>query len=191
MSLPKPKTAVKAMNVRAPNRVTHTYKQRLNGSVSKVFPLLYPVREAEWIHGWSPVLVLSQSGYAEQDCVFITDAKVHDSIWYVTRHDPARGYVEMIKVTPGVTACKLTIRVRPAKPGCEAEITYSHTSLGPEGDVFVVWQSFRRGQSDIYLKPYSRGAWSAEIRVSESPANDWEPAVAAAAGRTACGVPTT
>jgi hypothetical protein len=128
MTLPKPKNAVKSMNVRAPNRVTHTYRQRLNGSVSKVFPLLCPVREAEWIHGWSPVLVLSQSGYAEQDCVFITDAKVHDSIWYVTRHDPARGYVEMIKITP---------RVRPAKPGCEAEITYSHTSLGPEGDVFV------------------------------------------------------
>ena len=43
----------------------------------------------------------------------------------------------MIKITPGVTACKLTIRVRAAKPGCEAEITYSHTSLGPEGDVYL------------------------------------------------------
>ena len=136
MSLTKPKTISRSLNVRAPNRVTRTYKQRLNGSVSKVFPLLCPVREADWIHGWNPVLVLSQSGHAEQDCVFITDAKVHDSIWYVTRHDPARGFVEMIKITPGVTACKLTIRVRPAKPGCEAEVTYSHTSLGPEGDVY-------------------------------------------------------
>jgi hypothetical protein len=27
------------MKVRAPNRVSHTYRQRLNGSVSKVFPL--------------------------------------------------------------------------------------------------------------------------------------------------------
>jgi hypothetical protein len=137
MSLTKPKLSAKSMNVRAPNRVSHTYKQRLNGSMSKVFPLLCPVREAEWIDGWNPVLVLTQSGYAEQDCVFITDAKVHDAIWFITRHDPARGFVEMIKVTPGVTACKLTIRVRPAKPGCEAEITYSHTSLGPEGDVYI------------------------------------------------------
>jgi hypothetical protein len=137
MPLTKPKTAAKSMNVRAPNRVTRTYKQRLNGSVSKVFPLLCPVREAEWIDGWSPVMVLTQSGVAEQDCVFITDAKVHDAIWYVTRHDAARGFVEMIKITPGVTACKLTIRVRPVKPGCEAEVTYSHTSLGPEGDVFI------------------------------------------------------
>jgi hypothetical protein len=137
MALRNPKPASKALNVRAPNRVAHTYKQRLTGSPSKVFPLLCPVREADWIDGWSPIMVLSQSGYAEQDCVFITDAKVHDSIWYITRHDPARFFVEMIKITPAVTACKLTIRVRPAKPGCEAEITYCHTSLGPEGDVYI------------------------------------------------------
>ena len=118
MALRNPKPAIKALNVRAPNRVAHTYKQRLSASPSRVFPLLCPVREADWIDGWNPILVLSQSGYAEQDCVFVTDAKVHDSIWYITRHDPARFFVEMIKITPSVTACKLTIRVRPAKPGC-------------------------------------------------------------------------
>ena len=137
MPLTKLKTAAKSLNVRAPNRVSHTYKQRLSGSLSKVFPLLCPVREADWIDGWNPVMVLTQSGAAEQDCVFITDAKVHDAIWYITRHDAARGFVEMIKITPGVTACKLTVRVRPSKPGCEAEVTYSYTSLGPEGDVFL------------------------------------------------------
>ncbi len=125
------------MNIRSPNRVTHTYKQHLNAPAAKVFQLLCPVREADWIDGWNPILVLSQSGVAEQDCVFVTDAKVQDSIWYITRHDPARGFVEMIKITPSVTACKLTMRVRPAKPGSEAEITYSHTSLGPEGDVYL------------------------------------------------------
>ena len=62
MPLAKQKPVSRSLNVRAPNRVTRTYKQRLNGSVSKVFPLLCPVREAEWIHGWNPVLVLTQSG---------------------------------------------------------------------------------------------------------------------------------
>ncbi|MGH8130860.1 MAG: hypothetical protein ACRES3_08415 [Steroidobacteraceae bacterium] len=125
------------MNIRAPNRVTHTYKQHLNAPAARVFRLLCPVHEADWIDGWNPILVLTESGVAEQDCVFVTDAKVQDSIWYITRHDPERGFVEMIKITPSVTACKLTIRVRPAKPGSEAEITYSHTSLGPEGDVYL------------------------------------------------------
>lgn len=43
----------------------------------------------------------------------------------------------MLKVTPGVTACRLSIQVRAASTGSEAEVTYTHTSLGPSGDSFV------------------------------------------------------
>jgi hypothetical protein len=46
--------------------------------------------------------------------------------------------------------------------------------------IFAVWQSFRNGQSDIYVRAFDAAKWSPELRVSESPANDWEPAVAAA-----------
>jgi hypothetical protein len=103
----------------------------------RVLPLLCPVREADWIDGWDPLLVISESGHAERDCVFVTPAEPVDAIWIITRHEPADGFVEMVKITPGVTACRLTIRVRPAEGGAEAEITYAHTSLGPEGDAFV------------------------------------------------------
>ena len=50
---------------------------------------------------------------------------------------PASGFVEMLKITPAVTACRLTIQLRPADGGCTAEIGYQHTSLGPRGDAFV------------------------------------------------------
>jgi hypothetical protein len=43
----------------------------------------------------------------------------------------------MIKITPDVTACRLTIRLRPSAGGSQADITYMHTSLGPRGDAFV------------------------------------------------------
>lgn len=125
------------MNIRPPNRVTHTYTQRLVAPPAAVFPLLCPVREADWIDGWNPLQVLSHSGLAEPDCVFVTDAEPFDAIWFITRHEPERGFVEMIKITPDVTACKLTVQVRAAGAGSEADVTYSHTSLGPQGDVFV------------------------------------------------------
>jgi hypothetical protein len=125
------------MNIRPPNRVTHTYTQQLVAPPAAVFPLLCPVREADWIDGWNPLLVLSHSGLAEPDCVFVTDSRPYDAVWFITRHEPERGFVEMIKVTPDVTACKLTIQVRAAGSGSEADVTYSHTSLGPQGDVFV------------------------------------------------------
>lgn len=125
------------MEIVKPNRATRTYKQRLHGSPDEVFPLLCPVREAEWIQGWDPILVVSESGVAELDCVFTTTAEPNDSIWYITRHEPSAGFVEMLKITPSVTACRLTIQVSRAECGSEAMVTYSHTSLGPEGDKFI------------------------------------------------------
>jgi hypothetical protein len=125
------------MKIIKPNRVSHTYTQRLVGSPEAVFPLLCPVREADWIPGWDPLLVISHSGVAERDCVFITSSLPSNALWYITRHEPDDGYVEMIKLTPGVTACRLNIQLRASAGGCEADVTYSHTSLGPEGDPFV------------------------------------------------------
>lgn len=124
------------MKINAPKRVARTYTQTLIGDPSKVFPLLCPVREADWIEGWDPISVVSNSGVAERDCVFITAAQPQNSIWYVTRHEPNR-FVEMLKITPGVTACKLTIELTSSGGGSQANITYMHTSLGPEGDAFV------------------------------------------------------
>lgn len=125
------------MNVSKPHRVTHTYTQRLVGAPAEVFPLLCPVREADWIEGWDPLSVISASGVAEPDCVFTTSATPDDAVWYVSRHEPGACFVEMIKITPSVTACRLSIQLRPAGGGCEAEVTYTHTSLGPDGDAFV------------------------------------------------------
>ncbi|HKO66437.1 MAG TPA: hypothetical protein VJU53_01420 [Burkholderiaceae bacterium] len=125
------------MKITTPVRATRTYTQHLLADPARVFPLLCPVREADWIDGWDPLLVISESGIAERDCVFVTAATPNDAIWYITRHEPADGFVEMLKITPGVTACKLSIQLCAAAGGAEATITYSHTSLGPSGDAFV------------------------------------------------------
>jgi hypothetical protein len=125
------------MKISPPNRVSHSYVQRLVAGSVEVFPLLCPVREADWIEGWDPLQVWSRSGVAEPDCVFVTAASPHDALWYVTRHQPADGFVEMLKITPEVTACRLTIQLREVPGGCEAEVIYTHTSLGPAGDLFV------------------------------------------------------
>lgn len=125
------------MNVIEPVRASRSYTQRLVGTVEEVFPLLCPVREADWVDGWNPSLVVSSSGIAEPDCVFVTSATPVDAIWYVTRHEPQAGFVEMLKITPGLTACRLSIQLRAIEGGSEADVTYCHTSLGPEGDAFV------------------------------------------------------
>ena len=144
------------MRVKKPNRVTRTFTQQLVAEPSRVFPLLCPVREADWIEGWDPILVFSESGVAEPDCVFLTKASPSSAIWYITRHEAANGFVEMIKITPTVTACRLTIQLLPVEAGSEATITYAHASLGPEGDTLVA--SF----TEEYYRQFMRD-WEARI----------------------------
>lgn len=144
------------MVITKPNRVTRTFKQQLVAEPAKVFPLLCPVREADWIDGWDPLVVFSESGTAEPDCVFLTEASPGNAIWYITKHEPGNGFVEMIKITPNVTACKLTIQLCPVEGGSEAKITYAHTSLGPEGDAFV--ESF----TEEYYREFMQD-WEARI----------------------------
>ena len=149
------------MKIQKPKRVRRTYVQRLISGPADVFPLLCPVRESDWIGSWDPLLVISESGFAESDCVFITASEPQDAIWYVTRYDPANGLVEMLKITPGVTACRLSIHLRQAAVGSEAIVTYSHTSLGPAGDKFVdeftqeFYEGFMKGW-ELRLNHYLR-----------------------------------
>jgi hypothetical protein len=56
----------------------------------------------------------------------------------------------MLKISPEVTACRLQIQLAAKDGGCEATITYSHTSLGPQGDVFVA------GFTDEFYKGFMR-----------------------------------
>ncbi|MBM3890062.1 MAG: hypothetical protein FJ388_13175, partial [Verrucomicrobia bacterium] len=52
------------------------------------------------------------------------------------------------------------------------------------GNVTLVWQSFRDGNGDVFARQLRDGAWGPEIRVSPSDTNDWEPSVAVdSAGR--------
>lgn len=142
------------MKIEAPTRVTRSYTQQLVASPDQVFPLLCPVREAQWLERWDPSHVASHSGLAELDCVFVTEATPHNAVWYVTRHEPEHHFVEMIKITPEVTACKLSIVLRATPHGSAANITYRHTSLGTEGDAFVA--AFSADHYEQFMRDWER-----------------------------------
>ena len=121
-----------------PNRIKHSYTQSIKARPEEVFPLLCPVRELDWVPGWNPDWVISDSGVAEAGCVFQTPAEPSDAIWFITRHEPETNRVEMIKVTPGHTVGKLEISLSgDGNGGTQAQVSYSFTSLGPAGDNFL------------------------------------------------------
>ena len=106
---------------------------------TKVFPLLCPVREAEWLPGWKYRLIYSESGLAEDGCVFSTPNDVGpETVWMVTHYDPAAFKVAYAWVRPGMIATQLRISLSPAPNGkTSTHIHYLYTALSPAGNTEI------------------------------------------------------
>jgi hypothetical protein len=60
-----------------------------NGNSKKIFSLLCPTREYDWINGWKCDLLYSDSGYAEELCIFKTDLpSFGPETWICSRYEP-------------------------------------------------------------------------------------------------------
>ena len=123
------------MRIVPPKRVAHSYVQHLFAEPARVFPLLCPVRETEWVEGWDPELVITDSGFAERDCVFRTGDP--DAIWTVIDYRPPHA-IEFLKVAPELTVGRISIVIEPdGEVECRATVTYQHTALTPAGEAFI------------------------------------------------------
>ncbi|NOX33202.1 MAG: hypothetical protein GXP56_05620 [Deltaproteobacteria bacterium] len=120
-------------------RVIRSYCQTINAEPEKVFPLLCPVREAEWLEGWKYNLIYSETGFAEEGCVFSTAYKGEENtIWIITKHDKDNHIVEFARFTPNSRTCVLTISVKSkGNNTSNVYITYNYTSISDEGNQFI------------------------------------------------------
>jgi len=120
-------------------RVSHEYTQTNDAFPEKVFPLLCPVREAEWVPGWQYRLIYSESGVAEDGCVFTTPSEAGpETVWMVTHYDPANFQVAYAWVQPGMIATQLRISLAPAAGGTtSARIRYLYTALSSAGNAVL------------------------------------------------------
>lgn len=117
-------------------RVSHEYTQTNDAPPEKVFPLLCPVREADWVPGWEYRLIYSASGVAEYGCVFSTPNDTGpETIWMTTHYDPAAFTIAYAWVEPGMIATQLRISLSPAPGGnTRARICYLYTGLSVAGN---------------------------------------------------------
>ncbi len=120
-------------------RTTRAYRQTIEAPADVVFPLLCPVREADWLDGWEYEMLYSASGVVEEGAVFATRAAgEEDTVWVVTRHDPAAGIVEFTRFTPRSRVCVLKIAVSPdGFARSHVEVSYTYTAIAPPGEAFL------------------------------------------------------
>lgn len=143
------------MTIIPPKRRKHSFTQSLIAPPAAVFPLLCPVREVDWQRDWEPRLVISQSGYAETDCLFIAPAELHEAVWVITHYDPKAFEVVMYKITPGHTVGKLEIALADnGAGGTTAEVSYEYTALTPAGETFL--QQFTAERYAGFMKDWEK-----------------------------------
>lgn len=109
----------------------------LNAEAKTVFPLLCPVKEDEWIDGWEDIctMVYTDSGIAEEGCIFETDIPLEGkSLWICSMYDAENTKIEYIKHIFGKAIIKWRTEVRDIEGGCSLmQSRYVATSLSKEG----------------------------------------------------------
>ena len=118
-------------------RTRQTMRIDLNGSAERVFPLFGPVQESQWDPNWKPTMLFPADGSQNGEGAVFTVAHpgAQDSVWVMSRYDIAARQIQYVRFTPGAVVVQIDIGVKPVGHGRSvANVTYTYTSLSPEGD---------------------------------------------------------
>lgn len=102
----------------------------------KIFPLLCPVLEYDWIPGWRTKLIHSKSGVAEEDCIFETRFAEGPMIWTCTRYEPSR-YIEYTCFAQRGFVVRLQITLDAVPAGTRMRWSRSWLAYNAEGEAWV------------------------------------------------------
>lgn len=131
------------MNAFVPQRSTKETELIIEADPGTVFPLLCPVREYEWIEPWQCHVRYSDSGVAENNCIFETEFPHTGGreTWVVSHYEKDCG-IEFVRFTPDEKVIKLDIRLSgTAAGGTRLMWRKTFTGLSPAGNQVVTAMS--------------------------------------------------
>lgn len=84
-------------------RTLQEFSGTFETTVEELFPLLCPAREADWIPEWDCELIYTDSGYAEENCIFKTEKSnpVGEGLWMFTGFK-VNHYVDFVRLQEDV-----------------------------------------------------------------------------------------
>ena len=121
-------------------RIVKSYCQKYSVPPSIIFPLLCPIREYEWLDGWACEMIYSESGFAEEGCVFKTKLpwEEEETIWVMTKQDPENYIVNFVKVTESkVINMQINLTDNKLVGGTDAHFIYTYTGLNEKGNIYI------------------------------------------------------
>jgi hypothetical protein len=124
--------------------------QHFDDVPERVFPLLCPVREYDWIVGWSCAMVYAKTGVAELGGIFRTfSQELGDEIWTISRYDPPRA-IGFVRVAWNVAVVKLDIELEPdGESRTRARMTHAYTALSRAGKLAIEARTPARHEQEM------------------------------------------
>jgi hypothetical protein len=134
------------------------------GDVLTVFKAFCPIAEKEWAPGWKCIMLYSETGIAEKNCVFTTrHNNMPEMIWVCSIYNPGNE-VEYVRITPGHFVTVINIRTTQIDKYTKCTVKYTHTSLSADGlryiashlteEQFVSQIESWKDQISVYLKKH-------------------------------------
>lgn len=115
----------------------HTYK--CSAGPEKVFPLLCPVREFDWIPGWECDVIYSESGFNEQGCIFKTQKPYNtETTWVTVTWDVENYIVEFVEFAKDSLIVNLRVSLKPDTDNkAIATWEFTFTAVSETGNAFI------------------------------------------------------
>jgi len=119
-------------------RISRKYIQINAGQPDKVFPLLCPVRESEWLPHFKAKVIYSSTGFSEDGAIFQTTHGDDEIItWIITKYN-LNSLIEMTYIIPNIKIVRINIYlVNHDKEHTETTIRYTQTGLTERGNAEV------------------------------------------------------
>ncbi len=127
----------------------------LNGSAARIFPLLCPVLEYAWLPGWQCRMIYSDSGVAENNCMFSTREGVgNTTLWTCVTHEPDT-FVDYLAISRDAVM-RLSIRLKETgKSNTEVDWRMLFTVLSALGR-HVVKRRFTQEKFNLMMRDRQR-----------------------------------
>ncbi len=98
------------MNDFKAKRAVDEYSGKIEAPPGEVFPLLCPTREYDWLDGWACDMIYSDSGFAENNCIFKSEfASNLEGTWITVRRDEESFVFEFVIVFPDLAVARTDI----------------------------------------------------------------------------------
>jgi hypothetical protein len=123
-------------------RMVASHKWEFDSNAKPVFLLLCPTKENDWIEGWEQIheLIYSESGIAEDACVFTTNPQEEGyAVWLTSKYSLENTHIEFIKhIVKKEAVIRLKMEVRPLSSNkCTVLIICNATGLSEKGNNYV------------------------------------------------------